>query len=31
MHEIKALIRPTKLDDVLRALHEHPDLPGVTV
>lgn len=31
MKEIKALIRPGMLEAVLRALHEHPDLPGVTV
>lgn len=31
MKEIKAFIRPGMLDAVLRALHEHPDLPGVTV
>lgn len=31
MKEIKAFIRPNMLDAVLRALHEHPDLPGVTV
>jgi nitrogen regulatory protein P-II 1 len=31
MKEIKAIIRPIKLDAVLRALHEHPDFPGVTV
>lgn len=31
MKEIKAFIRSGMLDAVLRALHEHPDLPGVTV
>ena len=31
MKEIKASIRPNMLDAVLRALHEHPDFPGVTV
>lgn len=31
MKEIKAFIRPAMLDAVLQALHEHPDLPGVTV
>lgn len=31
MKEIKAFIRPARLDEVLRALHDHPDLPGVTV
>lgn len=31
MKEIKAYIRPHMLDSVLRALHEHPDFPGVTV
>jgi len=31
MNEIKAFIRPNMLDGVLRALHEHPTLPGVTV
>ncbi len=31
MKEIKAIIRPIKLDAVLRALHEHPDFPGITV
>jgi nitrogen regulatory protein PII len=30
MKEIKAFIRPNMLDAVLKALHEHPDLPGVT-
>jgi nitrogen regulatory protein P-II 1 len=29
--EIKAFVRPNMLDAVLRAMHEHPDLPGVTV
>lgn len=31
MTEIKAIIRPERLSDVLRALHELPRLPGVTV
>lgn len=31
MKEIKAIIRPHRLDDVLEALHAHPELPGVTV
>ena len=31
MKEIKALIRPYRLDAVLEALHTHPELPGVTV
>ncbi len=31
MKEIKALIRPHRLDAVLEALHTHPELPGVTV
>jgi nitrogen regulatory protein PII len=31
MKEIKAIIRPHRLDAVLEALHKHPDLPGVTV
>lgn len=31
MREIKAIIRPERLHDVLRALHETPRLPGVTV
>jgi nitrogen regulatory protein P-II 1 len=31
MKEIKAIIRATRLQEVLRALHEHPELPGVTV
>ena len=29
--EIKAIIRQSKLDDVLRALRQVPGLPGVTV
>jgi len=29
--EIKAIIRPHRLDAVLEALHAHPELPGVTV
>ena len=31
MHEIKAIIRPERLQDVIHALREIPDLPGVTV
>ncbi len=31
MKEIKAFIRPYRLDAVLEALHTHPELPGVTV
>lgn len=31
MQEVKAIIRPERLDAVLHALHEMPDLPGVTV
>lgn len=31
MKEIKAIIRPYRLDVVLDALHSHPELPGVTV
>lgn len=31
MKEIKAFIRPYRLDAVLDALHAHPELPGVTV
>lgn len=31
MREIKAIIRPERLSVVLQALHDMPDLPGVTV
>lgn len=31
MKEIKAIIRSHRLDSVLQALYQHPDLPGVTV
>ena len=31
MHEIKAIIRPERLDKVLDALHQIADLPGITV
>ena len=31
MKEIRALVRPTRLDAVLEGLHAHPRLPGVTV
>jgi nitrogen regulatory protein P-II 1 len=30
MHEVKALIRPDRLYDVVQALHELPDMPGIT-
>ena len=30
MREIKAYIRPSKLESVLDELHAHPELPGVT-
>ena len=30
MQEIKAIIRPESLSEVLKALHAMPDLPGVT-
>lgn len=30
MQEIKAIIRPERLTEVLKALHSMPDLPGVT-
>jgi nitrogen regulatory protein P-II 1 len=30
MKEIKAFIRPICLSKVLRAMHEHPEFPGVT-
>ena len=31
MHEIKAIIKPDRLDKVLEALHQLADLPGITV
>ena len=31
MHEIKAIIRRERLEDVLEALHARPELPGVTI
>lgn len=31
MQEVKAIIRPERLDDALAALHQIPELPGVTV
>ena len=31
MKEIKAIIRPSVLDDVIHALKQIPDLPGITV
>ena len=31
MREIKAIIRPDRLDVVLHALHAMPNLPGVTI
>ena len=31
MREIKAIVRRERVSDVLRALHERPDLPGVTM
>lgn len=31
MREIKAIIRPERLSEVLRALHAMPNLPGVTI
>jgi nitrogen regulatory protein PII len=31
MFEIKAVVRLDKQDDVIRALHQIPDLPGVTL
>lgn len=31
MHEVKAIIRPERLDAVLHALHEMVTLPGVTI
>ena len=31
MREVKAIVRIERLDPILHALHEMPDLPGVTV
>ena len=31
MREIKAIIRRERVEDVIGALHERPDLPGVTI
>lgn len=31
MREIKAIIRPERLSEVVRALHAIPDLPGITI
>lgn len=31
MREIKAIIRPERVQEVLRALHAIPDLPGLTI
>ena len=31
MREIKAIIRPDRLSDVLHVLHAMPNLPGVTI
>ena len=31
MREVKAIIRPQRLDYVMQALHSIPGLPGVTV
>ena len=31
MHEIKAIIRPDRLESVLDALHEIANIPGITV
>jgi nitrogen regulatory protein PII len=31
MHEIKAIIRSNRLESVLDALHQIPDVPGITV
>ena len=31
MREIKAIVRRERVSDVLGALHERPDLPGVTI
>lgn len=31
MYEIKAIVRPERVDGILQALHTRPELPGVTV
>ena len=31
MQEIKAIIRRERVQDVIEAMHERPDLPGVTI
>ena len=31
LYEVKAIIRPERMDDVVQGLHEIPELPGVTV
>ena len=31
MHEIKAIVRPSRVDAVMEALHAIPGLPGVTM
>ncbi len=31
MHEIKAIVRPERLESVLDALRDIPDVPGITV
>lgn len=31
MHEIKAVVRAERLEDIVQALHAIPNLPGVTV
>lgn len=31
MKEIKAIIKPHRLEEVLTLLHQHPQLPGLTI
>ena len=31
LYEVKAMIRPERMDDVVQGLHEIPELPGVTI
>jgi nitrogen regulatory protein P-II 1 len=31
MHEIKAVVRADRLEDIVQALHAIPNLPGITV